>query len=217
MNKEQMAAYIAAMVDGEGHVGCHRLKKEAPHGHYTRTIHISNTDRALIDFVTHCFNSLGFTTYEHKKNRPNFKHKPCWAVYISASKENFQKFLELIPIQAPKKQAALRNIISSYLTKEQQRDIRRNGEVRSCQICKTEFYISAAFIARGEGLFCSKGCVGISQRAERPERICPTCNKSFYPKSRTSKLCSKACIRETKIKRCQRMAAYAAAKRWGHI
>lgn len=62
----------------------------------------------------------------------------------------------------------------------------------SCSICDKQIYRRPSQILNGS-VFCSKKCVGISQRINQKE--CPICNKIFIGRKNT---CSRACSNKSR-------------------
>lgn len=86
-------AYIAGIVDGEGHIQIIRFpapkKKSTPGWRTTIAVDVTNTDEWLINYL---FLNFGGTVYEVKHN--NLKWKRCWRWAIRANKA--ERFLSLI-------------------------------------------------------------------------------------------------------------------------
>jgi hypothetical protein len=102
MDEAQAAAYLAGMIDGEGHVGARR----------NRFVSVSNTDWDLIEAVVKCCELLGLhQTVQRLVVREG--RKPGWQVIITG-KDALERIRELVPIQSARKQKALDDAIASY-------------------------------------------------------------------------------------------------------
>lgn len=92
---EEKLAYIAAFIDGEGHIGNHKCSN----GYYSRSIGFCNTDKSLVDIMCKFLIDCGFSirmTYDEQKNS---KWANKWTVYIANGRESFEKFKIMVPIQ----------------------------------------------------------------------------------------------------------------------
>lgn len=209
--REEKLAYIAAFIDGEGHIGNHLCAQ----GNRVRSIAFCNTDKGLIDFMIKILNECDFptrTTY-NKPLREDWS--PRWTVYIAGGEKSFRLFSETVPIQSFKKRRALLEGLSEY---ERVRDFRRSkklAKLMSCQVCGESFPSCRSWKARGHGRFCSVTCRGLSQR-KRIAKVCVMCRKNYetIPARSSSKFCSKSCHGKSKSERMASLASVAAAARW---
>lgn len=116
-NKEIAAAWLAGMIDGEGHVR-HGIRQD---GRRTisryKCITITNTDIGLLEACQEAMDMLGISYHKHLKptKKDDLIRKPCYALWISA-KENLEKVQKLVPIQCHYKVEALDIAIKSYVT-----------------------------------------------------------------------------------------------------
>lgn len=213
---EQKAAYLAAFIDGEGHIGCR--KRVSNDRFFYRTICFVNTDKELFDNVVQICIDLGFTVRTYFDKSENEKWSDKWICYIRSNRKNFELFNRIIPLLAPRKKEAALLLLSSYVSPEESAQKRRTGKVAKCETCGKEFYVCKANGNRGYGKFCSIECRGLSQR-KRVSKICQTCGNSYdvievnAPKS---KFCSKKCIVKSpeEIERLRSQASKAAKARW---
>lgn len=194
MTDGEKAAYIAAFIDGEGHIGLSRIKKT---GYYTREITTINTDKALIDaFVAMC-QSLGFPTsvYFVERQPPE---KDIWRVRLAGSREVYERFEQLIPLQAPRKKTRLRQLIESYEDRDALTLRRRKGDEIACAHCHMKFYESPSLKAR----FCSVPCAQAASY-RRVTKICETCQTPFevIRAKAKSKFCSLSCSGKAQARR----------------
>lgn len=102
MNKAQAAAYLAGMIDGEGHV---RVRTN-------RSVSVSNTDRELIEAVVKCCELLGLHhTVQRLMRRP--PRKQGWEVVITG-KDALTFIRDAVPLQCHRKREALAEAIAAY-------------------------------------------------------------------------------------------------------
>ena len=110
------AAYLAAMIDGEGTVA----RFNGDRGRDARFVAISNTDHALIAAIEECCNTLGITYTVNDESPAGARSRkynhwtPIRQVRIYGQR-NFRLLLAVVPIQAPGKQARLRRLVDSYV------------------------------------------------------------------------------------------------------
>jgi hypothetical protein len=216
MTDEQAAAYIAGFMDGEGHIGCHKMAS----GHWTRSISFCNTDPTLVGRMAELLKQLGFSVRVQHDRFENEKWSERWTTYIAGGRPSFERFRRLIPIQAPAKIAALDKILSTYVPAEQVHAAKRNGETLPCETCGKPVYACKVIRARGGGRFCSIDCRGLSQR-KQVAKNCEICGteysviQAYAPKSR---FCSRRCTaehqRRTQSDKLRSQAKAAAAARW---
>lgn len=214
MTPEQKAAYVAAFIDGEGHIGLHRNAR----GFRLRSIQFVNTDRSLIDVMVQFLADLGFRTAEtfQKITKPN--HNDRWIVSILGGRQMFARFAEIIPIQSEKKRAVLREMIESYNEAITNRAARSTLVTRVCANCSKEFRVWPSIIMRGQGLCCSGKCSGLTRR-KRVTNTCITCGNPFQVlacKASVRLYCSNACHGENPkvITRLKQQSRLAAKTRW---
>lgn len=113
-SEQTAAAYLAAMIDGEGTVTNFRGDRKR----HARRISISNTDPAIIAAIVACCDVLG-VTYRLRTDLPGRwpSKKPQWTAITHVAiygRANFQALLD-IPIQAPEKRRRLHVLVASYV------------------------------------------------------------------------------------------------------
>jgi intein/homing endonuclease len=103
---EQAAAYLAAMIDGEGWIG-------EPKGAQNRAIRIANTDRVLIDAIAECCDVLGvhYTVQSIRARQDNWSDG--WVVDITGH-DSLRYILDHVPFRAPRKRDRLARQVASY-------------------------------------------------------------------------------------------------------
>lgn len=107
MDTEQAKGYLAAMIDGEGHVSSVRDRR----GWAKRSVRISNTERDIIDACVEAALALGIEHRVVKQPRPTSTGKAVWTVgfYKGASLAQLAE----LPIASARKRAALADGIAS--------------------------------------------------------------------------------------------------------
>ncbi|MBR8124761.1 LAGLIDADG family homing endonuclease [Burkholderia multivorans] len=216
LTDDQAAAYIAAFIDGEGHIGCHITGRGRP----TKTIEFVNTDQQLFDRVISLANQIGlrFRVYFKKSQKEGWSD--VWVAYLADGKEAFERFEALVPLQCERKIAALRELIQSYKGPEELEKIyasRRTSIEVACKKCSKPFFAFPSDIKRGHGIYCSAKC----QREARTKKIkktCATCGTAFFvfpARDKTAKFCSQSCFGKSQSERLAKQSSAAAAKRWG--
>lgn len=123
MNPDQARFYLAAMIDGEGHVDCTQSKR----GFWNRKIIIANTDMALIEATAECCDLIGIDYNISVRERKSPRHLPCLHLVICGA-SNFRTVLKHVPLRSPKKLADLQRGIETvrnrhYLNKQEQRRV----------------------------------------------------------------------------------------------
>ena len=106
MTRKEAAAYLAAMVDGEGTVSV--AKGPRPY----RAVRITNTDPDLIEATCECCRRLDITYNVQTKNEADAKRSKCWVVTIT-NRASIEKVAKL-PLRASSKRWRLGKLISSY-------------------------------------------------------------------------------------------------------
>jgi hypothetical protein len=105
---EQGAAYLAAMIDGEGWIG-----EPKPDTFFNRAVRIANTDPDLIQAISEACDWLGIT-YTVQVSRPQTERRAkLWVVDITG-RENMVTIRQQVPIQAARKRERLDRQIASY-------------------------------------------------------------------------------------------------------
>lgn len=209
MTDGEKAAYLAAFIDGEGHIGLSVIKKT---GCFTREITCNNTDKALIDAVAQMFRDLNFSIAMYHMNR-NFPNQPQWKIRLGANKATFERFLRIIPLQCPRKVTVLKQLIDSYRNPAAVRDQRRNGVEKACAQCGELYYRPPSV----RGQFCSKAC---SEKASvrRISKVCQVCGKHYevIQAKKLSKYCSLVCSGKAQSERLSLMGRLTIANARAH-
>jgi len=111
--------YLAALIDGEGHVGKrkHKGKKQG----FTREVRITNTDASIVRAAEEALTVLGvaFKTYTRsdRAERENvFGSKPLHDVVVS-HKDGMDVILAEVPLQCEYKLERLKESLGSYVRK----------------------------------------------------------------------------------------------------
>lgn len=108
---ETAAAYLAALIDGEGCV-----TNVATPGFKTRAVMIANSDPAIIEATKFCLDILGIAYRVNEIKTPSYKKRTkrqFWNVQIGC-RVDLEKIFSLIPIQCPEKYNKLKLLIESY-------------------------------------------------------------------------------------------------------
>lgn len=115
MTRAEAAAYLAAMIDGEGHIGLHvyHKNKGTSRSVIHRRLAISNTDVDIILACVECFGILEIDCWVTTSRHASRQNLACYTVNVSHH-EGFERMAEL-PIRSTKKQNALREILESYV------------------------------------------------------------------------------------------------------
>jgi hypothetical protein len=102
MTKAQAAAYLAAMIDGEGHVRVHK----------NRSVGVSNTEWDIIEAVAECCELLGlrYRVAELKRRPPR---RQGWEVFING-KDSLERIRDDVPIRSGRKAAAVIEAVAAY-------------------------------------------------------------------------------------------------------
>ena len=211
LSTAEKAAYLAAFVDGEGHIGCHRNKRGT-----ARVISVCNTDPDLIAAVVQICKDLGFdpTTQFREPEKPGWL--PKTTILIATNRTAYQQFSDLIPIASGRKQAALADILASYLTKEEIAEHKRNGFSTPCETCGKPVYGTPAVRNRGGARFCGRTCFGLTTR-NRTECQCEHCGKIFTiikAREGRARFCSRSCQGKAQGARLATQAKMASNSRW---
>jgi hypothetical protein len=110
MTETEAACYLAAMIDGEGHIRVHR----------NRSASVANTERDLIDAVTECCDVLGlhYVVNENSYHREGdgYHRKPIWEVRM-AGKDTLERIRDVVPLRSKRKAQAVRDAIAAYTQK----------------------------------------------------------------------------------------------------
>lgn len=100
-NRKTAAAYLAAIIDGEGHVSPVRTR-----------IDIGNTDDSILNTVIRCYNKLGIVkphVYNQGKGACGTLDLKLVVIY---RQEGIRRIQELIPLQCQYKREALRSVLA---------------------------------------------------------------------------------------------------------
>lgn len=112
MTKEHAASYLAGFYDGEGCVFFGVYKSGT-----IRTISCSNTDRALIDYVSFCLDELRIPHNIYLTDplsRKMAARKEIWNIHIRGGEVGFRRFAKYVKLQSPNKVLKLNQILGSY-------------------------------------------------------------------------------------------------------
>ena len=207
MNDKEKAAYVAAFIDGEGHVGLHLMKSQQGKRYFNRVISFSNTDKSLIDFMTTICIDLGFNPVVRFKAQVKAHHQPAWEVTLCGKREEFERFQQLIQLHSTRKQEKLQQIVDSYLPSISRMTF-------SCDVC-------AKTVARkpsqvGTKRYCSVTCKNEGAKIHI-SKICPVCEQTFTGASsriKDQKYCSPSCRSKTFSARIAKLAKAGSDARW---
>lgn len=215
MNQDAAAAYLAAFIDGEGHVGCHMTRR----GKVTKTLAFTNTDKQLFDNVISIAASIGFEFNIYMRKSERVKWSDKWIAYLRGGVVAFERFRDLVPIQCEKKRIRLDEVIASYRTPQQMEQLhasRRTKKTVNCLRCGKEFYAFPADLKRGQGKYCSRRC----SRIKQIEMTCQSCGETYTvgpSRYLTSNFCSQKCSGKSQTERVRGMASMAAQTRWRRV
>lgn len=111
--------YLAALIDGEGHVGQrkHKGKKQG----FTRDVRVTNTDESIVSAAQDAMTMLGIQhhTYlraDRAEREDVFGSKPLYDVVVS-HKNGLDIILAEVPLQCAYKREALQTAVGSYVRK----------------------------------------------------------------------------------------------------
>ena len=107
---EIAAAYLAALVDGEGCVSMYRVGKRQD---IRRIITVAVCDRELIDTAGRCCRILGIPFRRSDKTPKNPKHRHIWKIDIG-SRAGLETFAANVPLQHARKLSKLMAVVLSY-------------------------------------------------------------------------------------------------------
>lgn len=215
-SQRDAAVYLAALIDGEGHIGCHLTAK----GHWTRSIAFTNTDETIVRAGVKAFGILNLSTRTTYSEPAVAGWSPKWTVYLAGGRASFEKFSALVPLQSHRKLADLARIFATYDGVSAAKKAVKDSKTTPCETCGTPVYASPAYRARGGGRFCSVACRGKSNH-NRLTLSCVQCGEDFVviaSKKDTAKFCSRSCmgdhkrVHQSEFLRGQ--APLAAAARW---
>jgi uncharacterized C2H2 Zn-finger protein len=211
---EEKLAYIAAFIDGEGHIGNHLCNS----GHNSRSIGFCNTDKSLIDAMILFLNDCGFPTRVTFDTPKNGKWSARWTVYIAGGRKSFERFRDIVPIQSERKKKELDSFFEKYEEVSIRKSQRLEKTATFCRQCQKKFYAPSSIKKRGGGLFCSVKCRGESGQ-KRSKYICDECGNVFerltsYGQKSSKHFCSLSCAGKQKSERMKSMAKMANQKRW---
>lgn len=216
MNDAEAAAYLAAFIDGEGHINfCMTSRNRS-----TKAIAFTNTNKQLFDRVVALATQLNlhFRVYHRGRQRPHWSD--TWVAYLRGGRQAFDRFHQIIPLQCAKKKQTLRDMVNSYCSQKQLDEIisrRRTSVLCKCKVCNKEFHAFPADLKRNHGKYCSREC-GYKGRAKRIEKVCQTCGSNYLvnPAREASRFCSQRCQGLSRADKMRSMAKMAADVRWGH-
>jgi hypothetical protein len=100
----EAAAYLAGLIDGEGHISYRR----------NYAVRVANTDRDIIDATIASCDALGLRyRIQDIKPRPEKNKQGGWDVYITG-KDQLERIRDVVPIQSTRKRGALDTAIAAY-------------------------------------------------------------------------------------------------------
>ena len=216
MNHDQMRGYLAAFIDGEGHINYSLTSRGRP----TKAIAFTNTDKQLFDRVVNIAADLGlpFRTYFRKRQKPHWSD--TWVAYLAGGREQIERFREIIPLQCERKLATLDEMINSYRGPEELEKIyaaRRTSVTVQCLYCGKAMSAFPADVKRGHARYCSHKCWS-NARIKRIAKVCETCKETYFvvpSRDKRTRFCSSRCFGLSQAERVRLQASYAARKRWG--
>jgi hypothetical protein len=217
MNHSEACSYIAAFIDGEGHIGCHITARHR-HG---RTIEFSNTDKQLFDRVIEITKIIGldFLIAFRASAKPGWADR--WSARLAGGRSSYEKFRDIIPIQAERKKKALDELIDSYVENDRLEEIygaRRTSLRVDCPQCAKPFLAFPADIKRNRKCYCSRECYAVA-RSTKATKVCLTCKAKFHVskyREETARFCSQRCSGISRSEEMRAQASRAARVRWGH-
>ena len=122
MTRQEAAAYLAGMIDGEGSVSVARTGLHAGAKYGKRSVRISNTERDLVDAVCEAYDVLDIR-YRINGWQPsdNPSYRYAWEVVVSR-RPDLERIFALVPIQSTRKRARLKDAVSSYCYRASERE-----------------------------------------------------------------------------------------------
>lgn len=93
-NEQEIIHYIAALMDGEGHISIGR-HKEARKDRYRFQIYFSNTDTRLIDYFINFLEIHEIHYYIRKRSKPKAQYLDQYEVSVLGI-ENAKRFLDIV-------------------------------------------------------------------------------------------------------------------------
>lgn len=99
MTRGEAAAYLAAMIDGEGHISTDKEGR-------VKGIGITNTDIDILDAIENSCSILNIKTTRSIKSFSPLQTKPGYVINIYG-RENLERVAELVPIQSKVKKKKL--------------------------------------------------------------------------------------------------------------
>ncbi|MCO8625997.1 hypothetical protein KGP96_11770 [Burkholderia multivorans] len=216
LTNDQAAAYIAAFIDGEGHISCHFTSRR----NRTKAIEFVNTDQQLFERVVKLGEQIGLRFRVYFQKSKNEKWSDRWVAYLAGGKDAFEQFQRIIPLQCERKIKTLQELVNSYRGPEELEKIyasRRTSVEVACKQCSKPFFAFPSDIKRGNGIYCSAKCQR-EARTKKIEKTCATCGTAFFvfpARDKTAKFCSQSCFGKSQSERLAKQSAAAAAKRWG--
>ena len=94
-NQQETLAYIAGLMDSDGHISIGRLKQASDDYRYRYQIYFSNTDAGLINAYTGFLKTNGLTFYIRRRPKNNQNYMTQYEVSIN-NMGGAKKFLEMV-------------------------------------------------------------------------------------------------------------------------
>ena len=119
VNREWAKGYIAAMIDGEGHVCTADYTKpgETSSKHVSRVVGITNTDMSIVSTCRECLDMLGIPYTVQKADRTKYGHKNIYEVSI-ASRKGIEGLCRHVHLGSKVKRQKLYRALVSYRRKQ---------------------------------------------------------------------------------------------------
>lgn len=111
--KTEAAAWLAGIIDGEGHIGFRKATSRSPRG-MVREVRITNTDRSLLIAVHEALDLLGVERAEYDRSeRERLGSKPIFDIVITR-KANLELLASQITLRSAKA-VQLQAMLGSYI------------------------------------------------------------------------------------------------------
>lgn len=101
MNRREILAYMAGIIDGEGSIMLWKNKNSKKRGQYNLRINVSSTDKCLIDWINTHFAGHCYMVNAPSRQNPNWKKQFLWQL---PSPNLLTFMIELVPFLIIKKE-----------------------------------------------------------------------------------------------------------------